>query len=239
MTIEFAAHYFSCMISPDQGNLPGEDDCSMAWAAISDDERDGLNVALNEATWGGISVNADARQACLLLDVLSLPADGGIAADNPVVVTVNRVSRIAASLRMGWWNDATAPVVPLELADLDATVRSFGGCPVYGWEFIDPPEESWSNWRDRLSVDACLDEQESPHVIYLFQEGGSARPRHLDLRIWFEQIRITRRDERDIPLHEFIASGVRWWGGLHSGDARTSGKGIFPLRGEWPTARQS
>ena len=121
-----------------------------------------------------------------------------------------------------------------ERRDDDAGSRkpSFGGCPIYGWEFIDPAEESWSNWRDRLSVDVRLSHDESPHVIDLFQEGGSGKPRHLDLRIWFAQIRITTYEERDIPVPEFIASGVRWWDGLHSGDPRTSGKGSFPLRGE-------
>lgn len=214
------------------GPLPGEDDCFVAWAAVSEVERDGLNVALNEASWSAISIDAPARRARLLLDVLSLPADGAAAAGSAVVVAVNGVSRIAASLRVGWWNDDAAEVIPLELGDLDAAVRSFGGCPVYGWEFIDPPAQSWSNWRDRLSLGARLGQEDPPHVIDLFQEGGSAQPRHLDLRIWFAQLRITTPDDREIPLPDFIASGARWWDGLHSGDPRTSGKGIFPLRSE-------
>jgi hypothetical protein len=204
----------------------------VAWAGISDDERDGLNVALNEATWAAMDVDVTARRARLLLDVLSLPPEGAERAGSRVVVAVNRVSRIAASLRMGRWDDEAAEVIPLAVCDLDATVRSFGGCPIYGWQFIDPPQESWLNWRDRLSLDARLDPEESPHVIDLFQKGGSAQPRHLDLRVWFEQIRITTHDGRGIPLPDFIASGVRWWDGLYAGDTRTSGHGIFPLRNE-------
>ncbi len=204
----------------------------MAWAAISEEDRDGLNIALNEATWIGISVDTTARRARLLLDVLSLPQDGPAPPECPVVLTLDRVSRIAASLRKGRWDDAEAQVTPLALDDLDAAVRSFGGCPIYGWEFFDPPAESWLHWRERLSLDARLAREESPHVIDLFQEGGSAEPRHLDLRIWFELLRVTTPDERDIPLSGFIASGVRWWDGLHSGDHRTGGKGIFPLRPE-------
>lgn len=208
------------------------DDGSMAWAPISQDERDGLNVSLNEATWAAIDVDVTARSVRLLFEVLSLPPDGAASADSHVIVAVNLVSRIAGSLRMGRWNDEAAEVVSLEVADLDTTVRSFGGCAIYGWEFIDPPEGSWLHWRDRLSVDVRLDQDESPHVIDLFQEGGSAQPRHLDLRIWFAQIEITTLDGSDIPLPEFIASGVRWWDGLYSGDPRTSGKGIVPGRGE-------
>jgi hypothetical protein len=208
------------------------DDGPMAWATISHDERDGLNVALNEATWAAIDVDVAGRRARLMFDVLSLPPDGPASADSHVIVAVNLVSRIAASLRMGWWDDEAAQIVPLEVADLDATVRGFGGCAIYGWEFIDPPEESWRHWRDRLSVDVRLDQHESPHVIELFQHGGPARPRHLDLRIWFEQIQISTLDGSDIPVPEFIASGVRWWDGLYSGDPRTSGKGIVPGRGK-------
>ena len=184
---------------------------------------------MNEATWAAIDVDVAGRRVRLLFDVLSLPPDGP-ASDSHVIVAVNLVSRIAASLRMGWWNDKAAQVVSLQVAHLDATVRSFGGCAIYGWEFIDPPEESW---RHRLSVDVHPGQDESPHVIGLFPDGGPARPRHLDLRIWFAQIQITTVDGSDIPVPEFIGSGVRWWDGLYSsGDPRTSGKGIVPGRGE-------
>jgi hypothetical protein len=54
----------------------------------------------------------------------------------------------------------------------------------------------------------------------------------LDLRIWFTQIQITTPDGTDIPLADFISAGARWWDGLYSGDPRTGGHGIFPLRGE-------
>jgi hypothetical protein len=204
----------------------------MTWAAIGSEERDGLNVALNEATWIGIRVDAETRRAAVLLDVLSLPVEGPAPVSAPVVVAVDRVSRIAASLRNGWWNDTAAEVVAVELADLDATVRSFGGCPIYGWECIDPPEESWAHWCERLSLDLTFAEQTSPHVLELFQEGGSAAPRHFDLRVWFDRIGISTPDGRHLPLVDFIAAGVRWWDEMYAGDPRTSGRGIVPLRND-------
>jgi hypothetical protein len=121
--------------------------------------------------------------------------------------------------------------VPLQVGDLDAAVRSFGGCPVYGWEFFDPPGDSWSAWRPRLSNDASLADGGPGHVIEIFQE-ADAEPRHFDLLVWFGQIQITKPDGLGIPAADFIAAGVRWWDGLYSGDSRTSGKGIFPLRKE-------
>lgn len=201
----------------------------MEWEEIGDDDRHGLNVTLNEATWIGIRVDAAACRADPLFDVLSLPTDGPAAPEYPVILAVDGVSRLVASLRDGWWDDARAQVVPLSLTELDAAVRSFEGCPVYGWEFVDPPEASWSHWRDRLSIDARFAEESSQHVLELFQEGGSAAPRHLDLRIWFRRICVVTPGGRRIPLSEFVAGGVRWWDGLHSGDQRTTGRGIFPL----------
>ncbi|HEU5107658.1 MAG TPA: hypothetical protein VFT95_03695 [Micromonosporaceae bacterium] len=58
------------------------------------------------------------------------------------MLNLDGLRRRAASLRDGWWNDPEAAVLPLTLAGLDAAVRSFGGCPIYGWEFIDPPQDS-------------------------------------------------------------------------------------------------
>jgi hypothetical protein len=152
----------------------------------------GLNTALNEATWTGLTVDATARRADLLLDVLSLPPRGPATPENLVVLSLGQVSRIAVSLRDGWRDDAEAAVTPLELQDLDAAVRSFGGCPLYGWEFVDPPEESWSSWRHRLSLDARLGGDVPAHVLEVFQASEAGTPRHLDLRAWFGQIRITR-----------------------------------------------
>jgi hypothetical protein len=65
-------------------------------------------------------------------------------------------------------------------------------------------------------------------VIDLFQEGGSAQPRHLDRRIWFAQIQITTPDGRDIPVPGFTTSGVRWRDGLYCGDLAPADRATSP-----------
>ena len=60
----------------------------------------------------------------------------------------------------------------------------------------------------------------------MFQEGPN---RHLELMIWFDTLRVSTPDLREIPIDEFIAGGRRWWDGLHRGDLRTQDRGIYPL----------
>lgn len=109
-------------------------------------------------------------------------------------------------------------------------VREFGGTPIYGWEFVDPPEKSWAHWRARLSLDDVLSTEPAGHVLDLFQEGATVN-RHLDLRLWFNDLSVVDRHGREIELEQFVAGGVRWWDALYAGDSRTDGHGIVPFGG--------
>jgi len=185
----------------------------------------GIGVALNEATLLGAEVSRERRMAAITLAVLSLPSDGGPAPeDSRVSLVLAPVGRVVASLRHSRWDDDSAPPVPFSLAELLATVQSFGGLPVYGWEFIDIAE-GFERWSGRLSLDERLGEGGDTHSITLFQEGND---RHLDLRIWFDRLQVFRPDHTEIQLEEFMAGGKRWWDGLYSGDSRTGQAGIFP-----------
>jgi hypothetical protein len=136
------------------------------------------------------------------------------------------LGRVAASLRDGRWDDEQAPVVPLEIEELEAAVAAFGQLPIYGWEFLDVPEEkNFESWCDRLSLDWRSGPGGLAHTLDLFQEGD----RHLDLRLWFDELRIFGPDRAEIALDDFVAGGVRWWDALHAGDPRTAGHGIIPL----------
>ena len=203
---------------------------------LSNDLKSALGVALNEASLLGLEFDAQSRLARAMFAVLSLPSgDGSMPADPRVEILLSNVCRVAASLRGGRWNDVTAPVLPMTVADLPGVVRSFGGLPVYGWEFFDTGEKALAQWGDRLSLDWRTDSRgRCPHSLALFQDGMT---RHLDVCLWFEQIEVRTATGEPIPLDDFAAGGKRWWDAFHSRDPRTQGLGMMPLDPQPPDER--
>lgn len=196
---------------------------------LSDEAKLDLGVALNEASLVDLEVHRDRATVVCMLEVLTLPVQGPEPEDRTVALLLRPVGRLAASLRLGRWDDDAAPVASFGIDDLGSVVRSFGGQPIYGWEFIDPSDTSWPSWRDRLSLDERLAANAGDgHVIELFQESLGGPPRHLDLRIWFDTLHVVRRDGTELQLDEFIAGGLRWWEAMRAGDPRTQGHGIVP-----------
>ena len=193
---------------------------------LDDEARAGLGLALNEAALLGVEVDAATRRAAATFSVLTLPEDGPPPEDARVQLVFEPVGRVAASLRLGRWNDPAAPVETFGLDELLPTVQSFGGGPIYGWEFFDVGEARFAALRDRLSLDVSLGMDGRAHSLSLSQEGSD---RHLDLWLWFDRLTIRDAAGRVIPLAEFIAGGVRWWDAFHRHDPRTEGRGMFPL----------
>lgn len=193
-----------------------------------------LNVALNESSWCYAEAVSDGSVVDLGFQVLTLP----VAGPEPDLMArsvrfhLYSVSRIAASLRMGRWDDVDAIVERFALKDLNAVVEGFGGSPIYGWEFIDGPEESWSHWKDRLSLDSVFPGGSDQHVIDLFQESALGPDRRLDVRIWFRDLSVFDYEVNPIPIEDFAAGGRRWWDALYAGDSRAGGHGIVPLKPE-------
>jgi hypothetical protein len=195
---------------------------------LSEEQRHGFDVALNEATLLGAELNAERRSASLSFSVLSLPADGGAAPeDSRIQLILQPVGRLAAALRDGRWDDASAPVRRFSLQQLPEVVLGFEGLPVYGWEFLDRPEDdNFHSWSEHLSLDWRSERGGVSHTLDLFQEGHD---RHLDLRIWFDELRIYNPQGSEIAFDDFTSGGARWWEAMYAGDPRTQGHGIVPL----------
>jgi hypothetical protein len=193
---------------------------------LTDELRAALGVALNEADLLGIEVDPSTRRAAVTLAVLSLPIEGSPHADRRVQFVFESVGRVAASLRLGRWDDPAAMVEVFDLSVLSSKVRSFDGLPVYGWDFFDIAEKTFPKLSGRLSFDVELSGGECLHSLTLFQEGLD---RHLDLWLWFGRFTIRDSDGNAIPLEVFTAGGARWWQAFDRGDPRTQGRGMFPL----------
>lgn len=185
----------------------------------------GLGVALNEATLLGVEAASERKLVGATFSVLTLPERGASPPDTRVQFIFNSVSRIAASLRLGQWNDRTAKVEKFEVEELLQVAESFR-CPIYGWEFFNLDIAKFY-WLDRLSLDWRQGDNSSANSFSFSQDGVN---RHLNVCIWFESFIIKTPQGNEIALEEFIAGGKRWWDRLYNGDPQTEGKGIFPLK---------
>ncbi len=193
---------------------------------LSSEDRAALGVALNEAALLGVEVDRGTRHAAATLAVLSLPMEGPEPEDRRVQLVLESVGRFAASLRLGRWDDGNAAVLPFLLEELLPTVQSFGGLPIYGWEFFDVAERTFPALAHRLSLDVQLGLDGAAHSLFLFQEGPD---RHLDLWLWFDRFTIRDPVGRVISLADFTAGGRRWWDAFNKHDPRIQGHGMFPL----------
>jgi hypothetical protein len=105
--------------------------------ALSEEERHAIGIALNEATLLGLEVDPNRRVAAATFRVLTLPPDGPAPSDARVQLLFHPVGRVLASLRERDSPDVEFASVPFAVGQLLEVVQSFGGLPVYGWEFID------------------------------------------------------------------------------------------------------
>jgi len=182
-----------------------------------------LGIAINEATLLGAELDPSQSTAFVTFSVLTLPPEGPPPDDRRIQFVFHPVGRVAASLRLGRWDDPTAQVVAFDVEDLLRIVEEFKQ-PIYGWEFFDG-DEGFGKWKDRLSLDYRSDTGLGlTHSITLFQEGGD---RHLDLRIWFDSFGLRDGKGAFPQLADFIAGGKRWWRSFYDDDPRTNGEGIM------------
>ena len=189
---------------------------------LSEEERHAIGVALNEATLLGLEVDPNRRIAAATFKVLTLPPEGPPPADTRVQLLVHPVGRVLGSLREKDSPDVEFASVPFAVSQVLDVVQSFGGLPVYGWEFIDLMTEDATE-SESLRWEAGVDGLQ--HSISLFQSSGL---RELAVKLWFDELEICSPDGLKIPLKGFCDGGRRWWDALYAGDPRTYGHGIFP-----------
>jgi hypothetical protein len=185
-----------------------------------------LGVALNEATLLGVEYDVSKNIVETTFSVLTLPEQGPSPEDSRRVIIFSEIGRIAASLRHARWNDdaALAEVFPVE--QLLSVVQSFGGLPIYGWDFFNLGSKKCEHWGNRLSLNIAQPSGSLKNSVYLFQECSPTKM--LDICVWFEDLRIYDAQRNDIAVQDFIAGGKRWWDALYAGDPRTEGHGIVP-----------
>jgi hypothetical protein len=165
--------------------------------------------------------------AGITLEVLTLTETGDPPRDRRVQFVLAPIGRVAASLRLGRWNDAAAPVEHFEIGALLGIVESFKNS-MYGWQFFDQHEKDMESWGGRVSLDWRSGSDGLSHSLCLFQEGGPHR--HLDLCIWFDGLIIKDPTGQEIALDKFISGGRRWWSAFRADDPRTRGYGMIPLK---------
>ena len=197
---------------------------------LTQEQIEGLGIALNEATVLEVLVNTEDLVSVVRLSVLTLPEGHDASEPDPgVQLALRPTGRIAASLRHGAWDDPSAPVEHFGIDQLSEVVARGGGEHIYGWEFVDVPDEKgFQQWSDRLSLDwRSGAEGGLSRTLTLFQE---RKDEILDLRMWFDELGVFDSTGEQVRLEEFIAGGKRWWDAFYADDPRTHGSGLVPLR---------
>jgi hypothetical protein len=135
---------------------------------LNEEERHAIGVALNEATLLGLEVDPNRRLAAATFSVLTLPPEGPAPSDAGVQMLFHPIGRVMAVLRERDSPDVEFAVVPFAIDQVLEVVQSFGGLPVYGWEFIDliSDQTEWGSLKWQSGVDGLQ------HSISLLQSSG-------------------------------------------------------------------
>jgi hypothetical protein len=197
---------------------------------LTDDIINGLGVAFNEADVLGVEFDRKRNLIGCTFRPVTLDKDGNVPDDRRVQIILKPVGRIIASLRLGNWDNQEAEVEKFEPEHLLEKVQSFGGLPIYGWEFFNCGEKGFENWKNRLSFDwTSTINTGLTNTFDIFQEGHE---RHLDIRIWFDELLIFNAKNEQIEVSDFIASGQRGWDAIYAGNPKTNDLGIIPMNGD-------
>ncbi len=196
-------------------------------ATYSESVINGINVALNEATLLGVEFAKEDEVIAVTFSPIALDENGQIPDENRVQFIFKPIGKFIASYRLGDWNNKEAPVVQFEAEQILEKVVEFGGCPIYGWEFIDCKRESDYSWLSKLSCEyQSLNNHGNQHSLELFQAGHN---KHIDIKFWFDEFEIFTPDYNKVELQTFIENGKRGWDGVYDGTASDK-FAIYPLK---------
>lgn len=176
----------------------------------------------------GAEYDSDLNAVGVTLSVLTLPDDQAPEpADPRRQIILTGVGRVVAVLSTRHADPLQDPAEPFAIAELLTVVQSFGGQPVYGWDFLNGEDHGFRSWSHHLSLDFTPPHGSLENRLFLFQE-GSTDDRALDLWVWFSDLLICDSTGNSIPLADFISGGKRWWDALYARDPRTNGHGMVP-----------
>ncbi len=192
---------------------------------LTEDQRIGLDIALNEAQLLGFEVDPSQRMAAATFDVFTLPEHGPIPTDRRVQLLFYPVGCVAARFWRRSSPGAPWKVVVFAIDELLSIVLGLGHPPIHGWRFFDIHDVSLRLSDRRASLHWESGSDGRSHSITV---SPLDRDWALDLTVWFDYLVVNTPSGLPIGLDSFIADGKRWWDGLHAGDERTRGFGIIP-----------
>jgi hypothetical protein len=179
---------------------------------ITQEIKDGLNLALNEAIIVGLDFDEKFRTIYVTFYPVAVQQDRTIPKDNRFLFAFKNVGRLASSLTL----QPETKAIKFDTSELSDKMSEFKNESLYGWEFIDNGEDLiFKQWKDNVSFDKIfIDTFEKQHTIDLFQEDKYSK-KTIDVRIWFDKIEIFDSDLKPFEAQTFIDNGKRGWDKLY------------------------
>ena len=185
---------------------------------ITQDIKDGLNYALNEASIIGLDFDEERKNVYVTFYPIAIQHDGKIPNDNRFLIAFRNVGRLASSLTL----DKDSPAIKFDPNQLADKMSEYKNEQLYGWEFIDNGETIFNDWKDNKSFDLVINNNfDKQHTIDLFQEDKYSK-KTIDVRIWFENFEIFDSNLKPFDVQTFIDNGKRGWDKLYESGWKTT-----------------
>lgn len=196
---------------------------------ISGELKDNLNLALNESSLLDVEIDRMLHSVKVTFNCIMIDEKGRIPEDTRVVFNFSPVGRIACSHRLGNWNDQKAEIKKYQPESISDVLRTFNGNAQYGWQFFNNANGDFKNWKHKLSFEVLANSDAGfTNTVDLFTEQYNGNPEIIDMRIWFDDFKITNVNGLPISLNEFVEYGKKGWDQVYNGNGMEV-HGISPL----------